>query len=669
MELLYIWINKSKYDVFEDSQISLSEEFDIKLDKSEGTVKINIKKNEDYYNIFKSDVISNITALVGKNGSGKTTLLDFLYNKDISPENKVVNDDYKDLHKERYQQNKTLQVFKTEKFSEEKNVKEEVLKLVHNLDCEVKVDGETEVKCEIIKMNDDIFRESFEEENNVESITKIYLTNSFYTQNISSGYGSGKKINKAILSNSEVEILSYSFYEKLLNIKDERTFLDEMILKTRNFNNFQSVCDNLYFKKLLDEKLFDDFAFELQKKISIKINSVYSIKTKYENNINDVHEIIDKIENFNNKQKIKELEDIYDIKTNYIERLKHNLIYEILMKLKDRIDNIDLNILRNKDDSIRDFIDNLLLDKDKKEYYKSLNAEILEFEKILNENHHIGNRVPKNSDSYEFWYESNDKNTIKNFIDFIDKYARKEYSFVLRYIELKKIGLSSGERAFLNFFSWLSLIAFFNLINNKLIDSTKDNILLLIDEIDLYMHPEWQTRIIFDFISEIKRQFKDKNKKIQIIFATHSPIILSDMPKTNIVYMSKDEDKNEDKNKNIIVNRSTRRETFGANIYKLFNDSFFLSEKGLVGKFAKDKINEVYKTINKAKSSKDKLTDGELKKCKFIINQLGEDIIKRNLEKMLDLTDENIMKAIEKIEEAKSPDEKLDIIKKLMNKK
>ncbi len=70
-----------------------------------------------------------------------------------------------------------------------------------------------------------------------------------------------------------------------------------------------------------------------------------------------------------------------------------------------------------------------------------------------------------------------------------------------------------------NMFSWLTLIpeldkiaGMLNFDNQSLIT---DNFLVLIDEIDLYSHPEWQRKIVKQLIDTINSTHK--NKRIQII--------------------------------------------------------------------------------------------------------------------------------------------------------
>ena len=52
---------------------------------------------------------------------------------------------------------------------------------------------------------------------------------------------------------------------------------------------------------------------------------------------------------------------------------------------------------------------------------------------------------------------------------------------------------------------------------------------------------------------------------------------------------------------------------------------------GLMGEFAKGKINDVIELLN----SPDKLEDKELKLCKDVVSIIGEPILKKQLQRML----------------------------------
>ena len=182
--------------------------------------------------------------------------------------------------------------------------------------------------------------------------------------------------------------------------------------------------------------------------------------------------------------------------------------------------------------------------------------------------------------------------------------------------ESKDIKLSSGEKTILFYLKRIDLMI--SLLNEK------SNILLF-DEIELYLHPNWQKRIlkiILDFINE-----NELTKKLHIIISSHSPFILSDISKENVIFLEKDE-----KTGNCInTSEKVDLNPFGANIHTLLSHGFFMKD-GLMGEFAKNKIDEVIKYLNNESSVEIKTNDD----AQSIINIIGEPIIKRELQRKLD---------------------------------
>lgn len=146
----------------------------------------------------------------------------------------------------------------------------------------------------------------------------------------------------------------------------------------------------------------------------------------------------------------------------------------------------------------------------------------------------------------------------------------------------------------------------------------------LFDEIELNLHPEWQRT----FLSNLINIFKNLNNKpkITLIFASHSPFLLSDIPSDNIIFLDRDSN-----GKCIVVDGlKDKKQTFGANIHTLLSDAFFM-EDGLMGEHAKTKINELINYLNNKESTIKENDDAQ----KYI-NIIGEPILKRQLQKMLD---------------------------------
>ena len=190
------------------------------------------------------------------------------------------------------------------------------------------------------------------------------------------------------------------------------------------------------------------------------------------------------------------------------------------------------------------------------------------------------------------------------------------------------IYLSGGENTILFYIEKIALLL------DKLIDKKKSTVLLF-DEVELYLHPNWQKKII-SIILEIFK-IESLNKPIQLIITSHSPFILSDLPRENIIFLK---DGRNDKGIN-------HKQTFGANIHTLLSDSFFM-EEGLMGEFAKGKIDDV---INYLHGKESKIRDND--EAQKLIHIIGEPIVKNQLQRMLD------SKRLKKVDE-------IDAIKKSM---
>lgn len=198
--------------------------------------------------------------------------------------------------------------------------------------------------------------------------------------------------------------------------------------------------------------------------------------------------------------------------------------------------------------------------------------------------------------------------------------------------------LSTGEKAFLNLYS-----RFFHakdLILKKIEASDRlgvskrtlpNAVYILIDEGELGFHLQWQKDYIGNLVKNIPKilSFEDHEMDYQIIFTTHSPMSLSDMPNDRILY---------------ICNGTTideKMRSFGANISDLITHSFFIKD-GLVGSFAIDKINNTIKWLNDEGKA-------NAEYHKTLIQNIDEPLVNRKLtemfiEKMGDEESKNIAK-------------------------
>lgn len=114
-----------------------------------------------------------------------------------------------------------------------------------------------------------------------------------------------------------------------------------------------------------------------------------------------------------------------------------------------------------------------------------------------------------------------------------------------------------------------------------------NNVNIVLDEIELYYHPEYQRNYLSNLLTNIQNIGLRNIDHINIVFSTHSPFILSDISSTSILHL-KD---------GAPYFHEIQEETFGANIHELLANDFFL-ENGFMGEFAKRKINDTIKFLS-----------------------------------------------------------------------
>jgi len=145
--------------------------------------------------------------------------------------------------------------------------------------------------------------------------------------------------------------------------------------------------------------------------------------------------------------------------------------------------------------------------------------------------------------------------------------------------------LSSGEKQ--KIYSVNSILYHLNNINSVDEKSTKYGYVnIILDEIELYFHPELQRQYIKHLRHAISKADTNKILAINILFVTHSPFILSDIPETKILFLDK---KNDSINEKSLSVEGVK--TFGANIHELLINGFFMQNS--IGEFALEKIKEI----------------------------------------------------------------------------
>jgi hypothetical protein len=176
---------------------------------------------------------------------------------------------------------------------------------------------------------------------------------------------------------------------------------------------------------------------------------------------------------------------------------------------------------------------------------------------------------------------------------------------------------------------------------------TYNSINIILDEVELYFHPEFQRKFVDQLIGSIQRINLSEIKNFNILFSTHSPFILSDIPAANILRIDKGK----------AESYSLNEQTFGANIHDLLHNDFFM-ENGFMGEFAKEKINEVINSlryivinqeINKIRTLNTKSKD-QINRYNLLLNEfnnLGKSNIMQKLacEQIISIVGEPVLRS------------------------
>lgn len=143
---------------------------------------------------------------------------------------------------------------------------------------------------------------------------------------------------------------------------------------------------------------------------------------------------------------------------------------------------------------------------------------------------------------------------------------------------------------------------------------------LMLDEIELCFHPDYQRQFLYNLISVIERMKMNMECGFNILLSTHSPFILSDIPQENILYLD---------NGNV-VNDRVKINPFCANINDILYQSFFL-DNGFMGEYVRRKVLGLV----------DYLENGVNDNCywnaenaRMFISSIGEPLVKNQLMEM-----------------------------------
>ena len=538
-ELLYLWIDKTKYKCFDNAEFNFSSQYDFHFDG----LSIAGKKIE-YPNVFENGSICNISAIVGANGVGKSTLLDFIAN--LSGEAKKTYS---------YEKGNGYYIA-IYRFGDEIIVKNYTE--AEEIPCNGNLNYRTSIAYSCLQENtNEIFRNT----------TMVYLS---LEERTTSSFA--RKENKTFIPLTSRQINNKSTLF-------ERNKTPEELFKLLTHNTFS--LENFVIADYLS---MNDGIIDYQIAANLSLVKTWTlIREEHKNSIYD--NIFDRgVQNIKIKDDVREYGPSFVLMLNLLNEAKLLTTSKCHDYPLDRImDNYKLSFDKSID-ALTEYLESLYLSNEVKQYFKKAIGEIKVFHKLEKYCVYEGdleNRVE--SDTYMCVVE------IAKLKSLISKIILNKYSFIYKYLDIR-FEKSEGELARIKHESYLYYLANRSRFFNDSSLNINDNLVIMLDEIDVHLHPEWQRTLIKRLISIIEKLFIDKN--VQIILTTHSPIVLSDIPGKNVIYISYN-----NKRERIIEKRDIN--TFGANIHELYNDSFFFENKIAIGEYAKEYINTLYYKIDK----------------------------------------------------------------------
>ncbi|WP_371540830.1 AAA family ATPase [Flavobacterium sp. Arc3] len=591
-------------------------------------------KNElyiaDFYNINKSGAnVVNVSSIIGKNGTGKSSILNFLKNNLSSGLN---------LQEEIilvYKENDVYKMIATSEFKYDSQI-------ITEIQLFKKKKPEKEI--------DHFFDFGYE-------FKGFPNTDFVYFSNVFDGTPGGSLHG---LYDISTNCLIFEDYKMAI--------LQGTASKNANQVGVHLIEDIFRQLKFLTNDISKDkITFQLPEEIGISVNLDYLLYNTASQKDNEFQKEFDNFKNlvlneyassndeFNQSLKVficyvllnlvKELITVNVPSEEHEFKIKYNSNFILS---KDKIPLVNLTF----DDCVQSFFEEI------KKQLDNLKYNFPSLKQLIGDNQVFIKYIIDNQDKFENSYLNSQESKIfidiknENIIDkFLELYL-KTYT-VNSYLNFEWRSISSGEKALLNIYSRFFSISDSHKFGQKL----AKNVIILIDEGDVYLHPSWQKKFvknILEYLPVIFSRDEHGNKRnLQIIFTTNSPIPASDLLSYSTIFLERTTIEINGKSEMVVTVKDSlndQKQTFAANIHTLLSDSFFIKD-GLIGDFAALKINSLIKDlINKVDINK---IDRE--SIRLLIHQIGEPIIKH---KLMQMYNERFNLEIH---------ERLDIIEKKLN--
>ena len=614
-ELLYVYIKKIDR-CFEDTYFSFTNDYDIEYDYDNKRLKI-VKKDASVLTNFFSNKIKSINLIVGKNGCGKTTLFDLL-GLMLDDRYDVFNLDYKD---ERSGWFALYKCGSTNEF------------YVEGFNCKL------------------LFLENYIGNEEIKQMYSIHFTYDFITNNIKEISFSGSYEHHDcpfVFYNQEIRNSSLFLQTnpKIIDRDDYSHLINRKYIKNGKLTHLYYLATNNYdfFKEIENESLAivirikNESYYEDEGNFDLLFNSKVNndeylkleIKDRYRYNLLKT-EIYDIYHNVIKKN--KEKHDKYLMELKNLEQFdtiinKINLICKITCKYLDTINGLGVSFgyyefldeICNKINQLTDKYINYSYLTEKSNIFSKIN-EVCEIK--INLNDQFDQNVFNFLELYEMG--NNGPSLIRDFKKVFKVYLNNN--------------ISEGELQLINTYSGI----YYALTNGY---KNQKSVIILLDEPDKSFHPMWISSFIDNLVKLVESI--DNDMKYQFIISTHSPFMLSDVPKDCITCID-------------IVDHqrivSKAKKSFASNYYDIIKDTFFLEDS--VGMFAKRKINEMIEVINNIDNN---INEENIKRINDMISVIDDDYLKNilhselnkkisnfNQKMALELEQENLLKRINEI--------------------
>lgn len=193
-------------------------------------------------------------------------------------------------------------------------------------------------------------------------------------------------------------------------------------------------------------------------------------------------------------------------------------------------------------------------------------------------------------------------------------------------------GLSSGERQIAYTVSNLM----YHLINidsvsSKYLSDKKESqdksllkyryVNIMLDEVELYFHPDLQRRFLYYVKTAIDNILFESIKGINVMVVTHSPFVISDLPRKNILFLGKEKEPGE---------------TYCANIHDMLNQSFFMDYS--IGEIARKELQHIiklYEQRNDIDRIKNDLKENK-EKYDYLSKTIADEYLKKTIGRILE---------------------------------